>query len=70
MQALRKDLEQFAAGPAETAHPAVDNLDRLGIDRTAASPTHRCDRAGVPADGVTAHPTGAWLSSPRAMAHR
>ncbi len=45
--------------------PAVDNLDRLGIDRTADSPTRRCDRAGVPADGVTAHPTGAWLSSPR-----
>ena len=63
---LNKDLEQFAAGPAETAHPAVDDTwNQLGIDRTAASPTRRSDQARRSADGVTAHPTGGWLSSPR-----
>jgi hypothetical protein len=31
-------LQQFAAGPAGTAHPAVDNLARLGIRPTSSSP--------------------------------
>jgi hypothetical protein len=31
-------LQQFAAGPAGTAHPAVDNLARLGIHATPGSP--------------------------------
>ena len=32
-------LQQFAAGPAGAAHPAVDNLARFGIDRTGRAPT-------------------------------
>ena len=31
-------LQQFEAGPAGTAHPAVDNLARLGIHPTSDSP--------------------------------
>lgn len=31
-------LQQFAAGPAGTAHPAVDNLVRLGINQIGAVP--------------------------------
>jgi hypothetical protein len=31
-------LQQFAAGPAGTAHPAVDNLARLGIDPAGSTP--------------------------------
>jgi hypothetical protein len=32
-------LQQFAAGPAGVAHPAVDNLVPLGIDRSAYPPS-------------------------------
>ena len=31
-------LQQFAAGPASAAHPAVDSLARLGIPATGGSP--------------------------------
>ena len=30
-------LQQFAAGPAGTAHPAVDNVAQLGIHQTSGS---------------------------------
>jgi hypothetical protein len=40
-------LQQFAAGPAGAAHPAVDNLARLGIDRSGTAPT-----PSLPPDGL------------------
>lgn len=43
-------LQQFAVGPAGLAHPAHDNLARLGIDGAARAPDPR-----LPPDGPAEH---------------
>ena len=53
-------LTQFAAGPAGTAHPAVDNLARLGIragGRTASGPGRR-----LTIRAVSYRPTGTTVT--------
>jgi hypothetical protein len=45
-------LREFAAGPAGAAHPAVDNLARLGIDRTGSTPTPTLPPSAPPARPV------------------